>query len=270
MIGQYIKHKVALAFAATLAMWAGSCKAADVTLSCPADSVQVICPQTISTSTPSPLVWASTQTQTAELTLLGGDYIGGTAPALTAPALNGVVAGAKDSANLMDPTGQVAAYSDQNTAVMAATAFGSGPGIFSAFKGASAEGTQASPLASIPNDDIGLIFSGYNGAGFTGSKARILMGPSENWSGGANGTQIKLQTTLNGTTTVKERVRVANDGHVGLGNTAPQALLHMSSGTILMDGTGAPATGGGLCLNASGRLSKCTTALDASGNCTCP
>jgi hypothetical protein len=31
-----------------------------------------------------------------------------------------------------------------------------------------------------------------------------------------------------------------------------------------------PSSGGALCLNSSGTISKCTSAVDASGNCTCP
>jgi hypothetical protein len=59
-------------------------------------------------------------------------------------------------------------------------------------------------------------------------------------------------------------------GNVGIGTTAPGAKLHVSGGTIRVEGTGAPTTGGALCLNASGNMSKCTSAIDSSGNCTCP
>lgn len=61
-----------------------------------------------------------------------------------------------------------------------------------------------------------------------------------------------------------------NSGNVGIGTTAPATKLHISSGTITMIGTGSPATGGALCLNAANAMSKCTSAVDASGNCTCP
>lgn len=44
------------------------------------------------------------------------------------------------------------------------------------------------------------------------------------------------------------------------------------SGTVAerMRITGQPTVGGALCLNASKVLAKCTSAVDASGNCTCP
>lgn len=48
------------------------------------------------------------------------------------------------------------------------------------------------------------------------------------------------------------------------------AGLHINGGTISMDGSGAPASGGALCINANFQMSKCTTIVDVSGNCTCP
>ena len=45
---------------------------------------------------------------------------------------------------------------------------------------------------------------------------------------------------------------------------------NISASTITITGTNAPATGGSLCLNASGKLSKCTSVVDLNGNCTCP
>lgn len=59
-------------------------------------------------------------------------------------------------------------------------------------------------------------------------------------------------------------------GNVGIGTSAPSQKLQISSGTIHIDGSGSPTVGGALCLNATGNMSKCTTAVDASGNCTCP
>jgi hypothetical protein len=65
-------------------------------------------------------------------------------------------------------------------------------------------------------------------------------------------------------------VTVTPTGDVGIGTTAPGARLHVEAGTIRLTGAGAPATGGALCLNASGTLSQCTSAVDSAGSCTCP
>jgi hypothetical protein len=63
---------------------------------------------------------------------------------------------------------------------------------------------------------------------------------------------------------------VLGSGNVGIGNTAPSTKLHVSTGTFTLDGTGSPAAGGALCFNTAKAMSKCTSAVDASGNCTCP
>lgn len=61
-----------------------------------------------------------------------------------------------------------------------------------------------------------------------------------------------------------------DNGRVGLGYNNPQEKLHVSSGTMHFSGTGSPTTGGALCINTAGQLTKCTSIIDASGNCTCP
>jgi len=43
-------------------------------------------------------------------------------------------------------------------------------------------------------------------------------------------------------------------------------LYEQQQGTL----KGSPAAGGALCMNAAGRVSKCTSGVDGSGNCTCP
>ena len=70
---------------------------------------------------------------------------------------------------------------------------------------------------------------------------------------------------------ISEKMHIdGQTGNVGIGTTSPASKLDISSGTITMAGTGAPSTGGALCLNSKQAISKCTSALDASGNCTCP
>lgn len=66
-------------------------------------------------------------------------------------------------------------------------------------------------------------------------------------------------------------------GNVGIGTLNPSSKFDLNGGSITIRGanaglniTGGPATGGALCLNAGGNLSKCTSVVDISGNCTCP
>jgi len=73
----------------------------------------------------------------------------------------------------------------------------------------------------------------------------------------SNGTPVTAMTIL-------------GSGNVGIGTASPSTKVDISSGTITMAGTGAPTSGGALCLNASNQMSKCTSAIDASGDCTCP
>ncbi len=58
-------------------------------------------------------------------------------------------------------------------------------------------------------------------------------------------------------------------GNVGIGTTAPQTKLDISSGTIHMAGTNTPTAGYALCLTAGGSMGHCTTQPDAGGACTC-
>ncbi len=85
------------------------------------------------------------------------------------------------------------------------------------------------------------------------------------FNGSQNGYGGYWFTNADGANTV-----VTNGGKVGIGTTSPATTLHVSSGTITIDGSGAPTAGGALCLNASHAMSKCTSAVDVSGNCTCP
>lgn len=85
------------------------------------------------------------------------------------------------------------------------------------------------------------------------------------------GTNLFLGTSNSFATGITNSAFAINhSGNVGLGTPNPATKLHMSSGTLTVDGTGSPAAGGALCLNAAKALSKCTSAVDASGNCTCP
>ena len=87
-------------------------------------------------------------------------------------------------------------------------------------------GSISAPTATTTGSNL-LAFegAGHTGSGFTIERAAIRMFSAENWTPTANGSEIRFYTTTNGTTAITERVRVANDGNVGIGETAPTYKL---------------------------------------------
>lgn len=89
-----------------------------------------------------------------------------------------------------------------------------------------ADGTAASPTAVQANDNIGRILAfGYGATGYSsGNRANMQMFAEQNWTDTAQGAGINFGTTLNGGTTVLERLRIANDGGItvnDISGTAP-------------------------------------------------
>lgn len=72
---------------------------------------------------------------------------------------------------------------------------------------------------------------GYNGTSFTSTRARIIFLATENYTSTANGSDIRFGTTTNGTTTLTDKMIVANDGKIGIGTLAPARLLHVFDGS---------------------------------------
>lgn len=97
-------------------------------------------------------------------------------------------------------------------------------------RGLRARGTQAAPTAVLADDRLAALTGwGYDGAGFNGTaEAAISLTASEDYSTTANGTYITFQTTPNGTTSPTERLRIDNNGNVGIGTTNPGEALEIS------------------------------------------
>jgi hypothetical protein len=95
--------------------------------------------------------------------------------------------------------------------------------------GKRSRGTIASPTALLAADEIfrmGVI-GNYNGA-YDQNRKFFLVQAGENWTASQMGFDIALLTRTNGTTgSPTERVRILNNGNVGIGTATPTAKLHV-------------------------------------------
>lgn len=115
-------------------------------------------------------------------------------------------------------------------------------------------GTAASPAAT-PN--LGLLLQlagfGYDTALGTSAKAQIFFQASQLWAAGANGTQIVVQTTPNGSTTLTTALTIGNDqsltvaGNLVIGGNNIQyaGLTSIVANTVDGSDTAAVFLGGG-------------------------
>jgi hypothetical protein len=101
-----------------------------------------------------------------------------------------------------------------------------------------ADGTAASPSALASGDVLGRLgFAGHGTSGYSSIvNAYLEADAGEAWTDTANGTYMFFDTTANGTTLPTERMRIDNAGNIGIGTTNPATKLHMSSGTLTIDG----------------------------------
>ncbi len=101
----------------------------------------------------------------------------------------------------------------------------------------SARGTAAAPSSTQAGDRLAILHgTGFGTTQFiVNAKPNITMQATENWSDTAAGSAITFSTVANGTTALAERLRVSNDGNVGVGTNAPAAKLHVA-GDIRVDG----------------------------------
>lgn len=110
-------------------------------------------------------------------------------------------------------------------------------------RGFRARGTEGSPTAVLADDGIARYSAfGYTGAAFAGAKAQISMVAAQDWTSTKNGTYLTFHTTSKDSTTLRERVRVLDNGFVGIGTATPLGNVHIYT------------TNGGVVTGASGAL----------------
>lgn len=99
------------------------------------------------------------------------------------------------------------------------------------FMGIRGQGTETSP--TYPNNgDVLSSFIGRDALDFGSvnyGESSIYMYATENFSATNKGSNIVFKTTDNGANTAGERMRISQNGNVGIGTTSPGHLLHIES-----------------------------------------
>lgn len=121
-------------------------------------------------------------------------------------------------------TGNKYFITDANTGLFINT-YGYGP----VFNSVRYNGTYSSPTTVVLNDILlNQSARGYNGSAVTTARAAIRVAAEESWTTTANGTRMYFLTTLNGSTVAEERMRITNDGNVGIGLSNPTARFEVN------------------------------------------
>jgi hypothetical protein len=110
------------------------------------------------------------------------------------------------------------------------------------FQGRQFNGSVSVPTATTNGKILfALGGGGHTGAAFTLNKATIIMKAAEDWSSSAQGTFISFETTNKGTNLPpSEKLRILDDGSVGIGTSSPAQKLEVNGGLRLNTATARP------------------------------
>lgn len=105
------------------------------------------------------------------------------------------------------------------------------------FLGRRANGTPSAPSNSAQNDILAVLEGdGYDGATF-GAAATVQIEAGNDFFPAQRSGEVAIYTVPTGTGTLLERLRIKNDGKVGIGTNAPSTLFHVKGKSTLGTGT---------------------------------
>ncbi|RDB06878.1 hypothetical protein [Runella aurantiaca] len=102
---------------------------------------------------------------------------------------------------------------------------GDAPAIF----GIGARGSTITPTPTLQDDILARFGAkGYNGTGYTSSRARIEMVANQNWTDVNNGAKINFYTTENNSINTTNKMTIQGNGNVGIGDDTPSSTLTLN------------------------------------------
>ncbi len=98
--------------------------------------------------------------------------------------------------------------------------------------GRNAGGVNTSPTATPANSGLlSIAGRGYVAGWLSSNNVAINLNASENFTSTARGTYMTFNTTSNGNISMSERMRINNNGFIGVGTSSPSSTLHVSGGS---------------------------------------
>ena len=98
------------------------------------------------------------------------------------------------------------------------------------FVGRSSRGTQENPSSTMEGDQLASFGGkGYGDTGFgtPPPNARMAIEAAQDWSDSTKGTEILFSTTQIGQSAAAERMRISDNGNIGIGTSSPESPLHL-------------------------------------------
>jgi hypothetical protein len=145
------------------------------------------------------------------------------------------------------------------------TAYGVNATSVPAIVARAARGSEGSETAVQSGDRLASFrATAHDGTSWSSGAAGFEVLAAQNWTGAAHGTEMKFETTTNGSASRTEKMRITNAGNVGIGTSTPAELLDVA-GEIELDIDTANDTTIGVCKNTTDGTSTATQFRECNG-----